>query len=86
MNNEELELAALEAELAALEAAEVAPQPEPETEPKPKKKRAAKPKPTPKPEPAPAPVQAPARIAKKRVPRRSVGPDTSLPARIRYRG
>ncbi len=40
MENEELELAALEAELAALEAEEAKPEPKPE--PKPKRKRSAK--------------------------------------------
>ena len=40
MENEELELAALEAELAALEAEEAKPKPKPE--PKPKRRRSAK--------------------------------------------
>jgi hypothetical protein len=42
MENEELELAALEAELAALEAEEAKPEPAPEPKPKPKKKKAPK--------------------------------------------
>ncbi len=42
MENEELELAALEAELAALEAEEAKPEPAPEPKPRPKKKKTPK--------------------------------------------
>ena len=82
MENEELELAALEAELAALEASEAEPlvveAPKP---PKPRKKRAPKPAPEPKVEV----VVEPVRISKAKTvrPMRSQGTDRQRG--IRYR-
>ena len=63
MENEELELAALEAELAALEAEEAPIVVEP-TPPKPRKKKASKSAPLPKPDPVIETAVEPVRIGK----------------------